>query len=99
MIVDHAIKIFDNAFVLNMEVITSLQGFYTFVTFDDCLKGQRLFGTDLIQWACYLDGNFSNNCLELKNVKGLTNITTYFVKQLINLLFSRNSHENSNKSN
>ena len=34
MNVDHAIEIFDNAFVLNMEVICYLQGFYTFATYE-----------------------------------------------------------------
>ena len=71
------IEIYNTTFFLDIEMRSVLHGSSTPETFDDCFKakGKQLFGNELMQ--CYLGGNLTGKCLELKYMESVNNITTF----------------------
>ena len=78
---NNLVEIFDTAFTLNMEIISSLNRTFTTESFDDCLKAevQRHLGPEQIH--CYFDVKFSNRCLSLMNSESLKKIATVLNNQ------------------
>ena len=78
---NNLVEIFDTAFMLNMEIISSLNRSITTESFDDCLKAevQRHLGPEQIH--CYFDVKFSNRCLSLMNSESLKKIATVLNNQ------------------